>query len=312
MSGATPKREPWRRPTPCQVAHQRFKVSFSTTSIPPRCFMFMCGTAIESSHCSIEERPPPLLPKMKNHSIAFVADSQDKRQVRRRLTRRINVKPARIFVPQHPGETPEHHFPQQAVYRIQNPGPRFVNRYDSKEILMVLHLQGRRRRRRARESDDDTFPYMNDGSCRDVGGIITFRLEDKGPGGEAVDPTSNRAKMRAVIAALEFRAWADEGVAVHRRRHGPRVRRARRHRVAAALGAAPVAEEPGPRPRRQPRLVGGDAGHHRPAARERHRGRLLVHPPAREAPRKRKAAYREPEICTEEFTRFCEIDMELW
>lgn len=27
-----------------------------------------------------------------------------------------------------------------------------------------------------------TFPYMNDGSCRDVGGIIAFRLEDKGPG----------------------------------------------------------------------------------------------------------------------------------
>lgn len=26
-----------------------------------------------------------------------------------------------------------------------------------------------------------------------------------------MDPTNNRAKMRAVIAALEFRAWADEG-----------------------------------------------------------------------------------------------------
>lgn len=75
---------------------------------------------------------------MANQSFAFVADSKDKRQIRRCLGRRVNVKPARIFGPQNPGETPEHHFPQQAVYRIQNPGPRFVYRYDSKEILMVV------------------------------------------------------------------------------------------------------------------------------------------------------------------------------
>lgn len=36
-------------------------------------------------------------------------------------------------------------------------------------------------------------------------------MEKSGPGGEIYDATSNRAKLRAVIAALEFRAWQEEG-----------------------------------------------------------------------------------------------------
>lgn len=35
-----------------------------------------------------------------------------------------------------------------------------------------------------------------------------------------------------------------------------------------------------------------------------------IRPRALEAAR--KAAYREPDICTEEFTRFCEIDLDIW
>ncbi|KAK8045370.1 hypothetical protein PG993_005394 [Apiospora rasikravindrae] len=290
---------------------------------------------------------------MKNHNIAFVADSQDKRQIRRRLTRRINVKPARIFVPQHPGETPEHHFPQQAVYRIQNPGPRFVNRYDSKEILMVvggsalnsgqddatagcsfiykggaaaaafagLSVLGQANVPVAKATT--TFPYINDGSCRDVGGIIAFRLEDKGPGGAAVDPTSNRAKMRAVIAALEFRAWADEGwrsiviatdleyvvrgatewlprwVQNRWKKRGRSWRVANRDLWEEMQGIIDRLRESGTDVSFwyiRPRILS-------------QQGSALAHD-AQEAAR--KAAYREPDICTEEFTRFCEIDLGLW
>ncbi|KAK8053973.1 hypothetical protein PG996_013274 [Apiospora saccharicola] len=290
---------------------------------------------------------------MANHSIAFIADSKDKRQIRRRLTRRVNVKPARIFVPQHPGETPEHHFPQQAVYRIQNPGPRFVNRYDSKEILMVVGgsvidanggcsfvykggdlaasappTAGASRLGNYVVSGGPakattTFPYMNDGSCRDVGGIIAFRLEDKGPGGEAVDPTSNRAKMRAVIAALEFRAWADEGwrsiviatdleyvvrgatewiprwVQNRWKKSGRSGRIKNRDLWEEMQGIIDRLRESGTEVAFwyiRPRVLSLQ-------------GSALAHD-AQEAAR--KAAYREPDICTEEFTRFCEIDMDIW
>ncbi|KAL9099545.1 MAG: hypothetical protein Q9187_009482, partial [Circinaria calcarea] len=38
-----------------------------------------------------------------------------------------------------------------------------------------------------------------------------FRLELQGPSGDEYTQTSNRAELRAVIAALKFRAWHGEG-----------------------------------------------------------------------------------------------------
>jgi ribonuclease HI len=45
----------------------------------------------------------------------------------------------------------------------------------------------------------------------DMTGKIAMPLEQKGPCGNILGPTSNRAKLRAVIAALDFRLWHDEG-----------------------------------------------------------------------------------------------------
>lgn len=42
-------------------------------------------------------------------------------------------------------------------------------------------------------------------------GTVSDALEEKGPDGQAYIPTDNRAKLRAVIAALSFRIWWDEG-----------------------------------------------------------------------------------------------------
>lgn len=42
-------------------------------------------------------------------------------------------------------------------------------------------------------------------------GASKFRLESRGPTGEAVPQTSNRAELRAVIAALGYRLWNNEG-----------------------------------------------------------------------------------------------------
>lgn len=45
----------------------------------------------------------------------------------------------------------------------------------------------------------------------DITGKIALRLEQQGPRGDVVRHTSNRAKLRAVIAALDFRPWYSEG-----------------------------------------------------------------------------------------------------
>ena len=42
-------------------------------------------------------------------------------------------------------------------------------------------------------------------------GIQEFRLEEHGPTGVAAPQTSNRAELRAVIGALQFRQWGGEG-----------------------------------------------------------------------------------------------------
>ncbi|KAK8879301.1 ribonuclease H-like protein [Apiospora arundinis] len=289
---------------------------------------------------------------MLNPSIAFIPASKDKRQIRRRLTRRINVKPARVFVPQHPGETPEHHFPQQTVYRIHNPGPRFVNRYDSKEILMVvggsalnigqddatagcsfIYKGGAAAAARVlgdfhgvpmttTTKTTTTFPYMNDGSCGDVGGVIAFRLEDKGPGGEAMDPTSNRAKMRAVIAALEFRSWQDEGwrsiviatdleyVVRGATEFLPRwvQRRWKKSRSSGRIANRDLWEEmQGIIDRLRENGTDVAFWYIRPRLLSQQGSELAQD--AQEAAR--QAAYREPDLCAEEFTRFCGIDLDL-
>ncbi|KAJ7677929.1 ribonuclease H-like domain-containing protein [Mycena polygramma] len=43
------------------------------------------------------------------------------------------------------------------------------------------------------------------------GGQCSSALEHKGPDGQVHTPTSNRAELRAVIAALNFRSWGGEG-----------------------------------------------------------------------------------------------------
>jgi ribonuclease HI len=43
-------------------------------------------------------------------------------------------------------------------------------------------------------------------------GHVSARLENKGPFGDSSSQTSNRAELRAVLAALRFRHWEGEGI----------------------------------------------------------------------------------------------------
>lgn len=58
-------------------------------------------------------------------------------QAPRRLTRSLQVQPAGIFRPQDHFLAPEQHFPLQTI-RTRTQYPRYVNRFNSKEIMLVV------------------------------------------------------------------------------------------------------------------------------------------------------------------------------
>ncbi|KAI0199770.1 hypothetical protein F4808DRAFT_198839 [Astrocystis sublimbata] len=156
-------------------------------------------------------------------AIDLLPESRQPQRIRKRLTRRSKVSTATIFHPRSLDSTPEEHFPLQTVF-TRTSQPRFVNRYDSREILLVVDgscinngslseqsiggcsfaYKGA-----AKSGAIATFPFA--ALDQTEGGTVGFPLEQVGPGGESHVPSSNRAKLRAVIAALESREWQEEG-----------------------------------------------------------------------------------------------------
>lgn len=159
-------------------------------------------------------------------AIQLVPESRRPRRVCKRLTRRSKVSTATMFKPMNAGETPEQHFPLQTVY-TRTPQPRFVNRYDSREMLLVVDgscinngssspLQpatgGCSFAYKGGGPPAPSFPFSDLSTWdNENSGLVGFPLEQEGPGGEPHVASSNRAKLRAVIAALAFREWQDEG-----------------------------------------------------------------------------------------------------
>lgn len=171
------------------------------------------------------------------------------RRLARRLTRHARIQPATIFHPQDPSLSPEVHFPLQTVSGPDRaPFPRFINRFDSREMLLVVDgscvNNGRHANRLADPSAGWAFifkgagpPGISSSSSSSLSlslahhhhrqnqqtnpphvasppappGRIALPLERHGPTGERADHTSNRAKLRAVIGALQFREWGGEG-----------------------------------------------------------------------------------------------------
>lgn len=167
-------------------------------------------------------------------------------QAPRRLTRSLQIQPAGIFRPQDHFLAPEQHFPLQTI-RTRTQYPRYVNRFNSKEIMLVVdgscvnngaHAgHGLSAGENAPKGGlsfmynsrvgggNTTIPYLtadhtDAGGARlgnqtvpipDISGKIAVPLEQKGPCGDVHRHTSNRAKLRAVIAALDFRPWYGEG-----------------------------------------------------------------------------------------------------
>lgn len=141
-------------------------------------------------------------------------------------------QPATLFTPLDANLSPEIHFPLQTVFAPDRPAyPRFVNRFNPREILLAVDGSCLNNGRHASKSTPPlaacaflfkavpshhlnqpptpvALPFAGDNESQ---GAVAFRLERRGPAGDAVEHTSNRAKLRAVVAALQFRPWDAEG-----------------------------------------------------------------------------------------------------
>ncbi|TEY53473.1 hypothetical protein BOTCAL_0247g00050 [Botryotinia calthae] len=99
------------------------------------------------------------------------------------------------FRPPLPSDTPSMLF---------RPAHRFIRRTNPNEIL--LYTDG------SCLSNGLASPRAGCGFVISPHHKINFRLENTGPTGELHRQTSNRAELRAVVAALEYRAWQSDSV----------------------------------------------------------------------------------------------------
>ncbi|KAI1387580.1 uncharacterized protein F4822DRAFT_444205 [Hypoxylon trugodes] len=127
-------------------------------------------------------------------TIALLSGSEQTPRYRRRLTRRAPIRSATLFIPQDPSETPEHHFPLQTI-SARSTQSRFINRYDSREILVLVDGSCINNRSKDvvtkplaggcsftyKSPGGVAFPFME--GSRNDGGVVGFPLEKRGPGG---------------------------------------------------------------------------------------------------------------------------------
>lgn len=114
----------------------------------------------------------------------------------------------RIHLPNGVATYPQTLFPLDLSQNTVRPVLRFINLTNPTEFLIYTDgscLQNGGQNPKA----GCAFVYKDTG--QHPNGYVRFRLEEEGPTGVKYRPTSNRAELRAVIAALRFREWSKEG-----------------------------------------------------------------------------------------------------
>ncbi|KAK2761969.1 RNase h domain protein [Colletotrichum kahawae] len=119
-----------------------------------------------------------------------------------------NVIPT-VFEPDNDALSPVHHFPPGVSTKAMPNVLRFINRYDKSEAL--IYTDGACLDNGAANARGGCAFVFKPTYSEKESGVVSLRLEDQGPGGEIYQHTSNRAELRAVIAALRFREWYGEG-----------------------------------------------------------------------------------------------------
>lgn len=105
--------------------------------------------------------------------------------------------------------------------RFRMPFPRFVRNTNADEMLIYTDgacLDNGQAAAKAGcafvyhgASNAQGFIFTGGSRPPQGNGVVSMRLEEKGPSGQVHEQTSNRSELRAVIAALEYRIWAGEG-----------------------------------------------------------------------------------------------------
>ncbi|KAL2801780.1 ribonuclease H-like domain-containing protein [Aspergillus granulosus] len=114
------------------------------------------------------------------------------------------------FDPPRASDTPQTLFPPGISNRAAPPVLRFLHATNTRQFLIYTDgacLGNGQANPRAGCS----FVFRPSTQQPEVHGYMRFRLESQGPTGEIHPQTSNRAELRAVIAALRFRFWPGEG-----------------------------------------------------------------------------------------------------
>ncbi|OHE95632.1 RNase H domain-containing protein [Colletotrichum orchidophilum] len=104
---------------------------------------------------------------------------------------------------------PSNLFPPCLSMKAVPPVLRFINRYDTSEAL--IYTDGACFDNGDAAARGGSAFIFKPVSPNDESGRVAFKLEDKGPDGQTYRHTSNRAELRAALAALRYRAWYGEG-----------------------------------------------------------------------------------------------------
>ncbi|KAB8256294.1 ribonuclease H-like domain-containing protein [Aspergillus pseudonomiae] len=127
---------------------------------------------------------------------------------------RLRVGTGRViptkFHPDNTRDTPQSLFPSGVSYNSSPAVCRFIHRNNAKQLLIYtdgacLDNGG------ANPRAGCSFVFKSSTIQPEYHSYVRFPLENSGPIGEAHPQTSNRAELRAVIAALRFRFWTGEG-----------------------------------------------------------------------------------------------------
>lgn len=116
------------------------------------------------------------------------------------------------FVPPHPEDRPQVLFPLAGG---QAPGldpsicARFIRASNNRQFL--IYTDGACSENGGPDARGGCSFVYKDCTQIPTAGRVSFPLENRGPTGEVHQHTSNRAELRAVIAALRFRRWDGEG-----------------------------------------------------------------------------------------------------
>ncbi|WQF75645.1 Putative ribonuclease H domain-containing protein [Colletotrichum destructivum] len=100
-------------------------------------------------------------------------------------------------------------FPASSCVRVRPNVKRFMNRYDSFEC--PIYTDGACFDNGAADARSCCGIFFKLTYFSDQSGSVAFTLEDRDPDGKVYRHTSNRAELRAVIAALRYRVWQSEG-----------------------------------------------------------------------------------------------------